>query len=684
MTTFIPSPEQTRIIEHPLTPVRVAAGAGTGKTTTIAHRIGRLIAGGIDPERVLGITFTNKAADELATRVREVLGDAVDPGRDVEVHTYHGFAAHILHEFGPLVGVERGTGVITPTFARQLFHDSLAGDFELLDVTWTGHLDRAVQLAGVLSDNLLDVEQLVTSAPTDPDDVWRTRLEYAAIVAGYEAEKRRLGVVDFGDLIARAQHLVLHYPDFARRIRDRYQAVLLDEYQDTNPAQRELLRGLFGDGFPVMAVGDADQTIYEWRGASLQNFEGFPEHFPDADGRPAVTLPLSLNRRSGQDILEFANRIRAQVTGAGVRPDLHALDEAAPGQVTVRWLGTAVEEAEFIADQIRDLHDSGTPWRDMAVLFRKNKDIETVRASLEAGDIPVEVANLGGLLDIPEVADIYAWLRVLEDPSDTPALLRLLMNSTYRLGMGDLKPLADWTAGEAADPDHPRVPRRSMTEALDHLDSFESLSSRAVDALESFRNLYVGFVLVAQGVNLVELVRTILSETGAWPEIEAMPEAARMSARLNLYRFLDLAEEWSPLEGRPSLSSFVAHLALMAEDQTEELDTARLSGEDAVALMTIHRAKGLEWDAVFLPASYRGNFPMTGGTMDDPFRHAYLLPYDLRLDSASLPPISAEMSDKDRADLLRENGLDQEWRIAYVATTRARHKLTVSGAFWYG
>lgn len=692
MSEFIASAEQQAIIDAPNGPMRIAAGAGTGKTTTLAHRIARLIDGGTDPERILGITFTNKAAAELADRVGEVLTGVVDPARTVDIHTYHGFAHQILTEFGPLVGIERDTQLITPTFARQLYHDAIEGGvYQKLNVTWAGILDRPARLGAALSDNLATADDLAAMAPSEPDDLWIERLELLGLIGRYEAEKRRLGVADFGDLIGRAHEFAARFPDLADRIRGRYDAVFLDEYQDTNPAQRELLRLLFGNGFPITAVGDADQTIYEWRGASLANFAGFSEHFPTADGSPSPTLPLTVNRRSGQQILDLANRVRQEL-GEVTNP-LQSLDNAPIATVAVRWEGTVVQEADFIAEQILELHEAGTAWKEISVLFRKNKDIEAIRGALEEHAIPVEVANLGGLLSIPEVADLFAWLRLLDNPADESAFVRLAMGSRFRLGMGDIKPLADWVRrGEALN--------RSMIEGLDQLATAQSddagdghdanhleigrFDDRTMDALVNLHDLYRQLLEIAQGVSLVELVRQILAMTGAWPEVAAMPAASRQSARLNLYRFLDLAEEWSPLEGRPSMRAFVDYLTLMIDEQTEELDTARLSGEDAVALVTIHRAKGLEWDAVFIPALYDKNFPASTVVADDPFRHAYMLPHELRLDRHTLAPITADMPEKDRSALLRERDLQQEWRIAYVGVTRARRWLTLSGATWNG
>ena len=308
------------MINRPMEPLRVDAGAGTGKTATLAGRIVHLVERGeVEPEQVLGITFTNKAAGELADRIRTALGDAVGPGREVEVHTYHGFAARLLEQYGALVGVESDARIVTPTFARQLMEDALAGgSYRLLDLTNRAYtVNKLARLAGQLGDNLLTPAMAIKAVPVETDDIWDERRELLETLERYWSEKTRMRVVDYADLIERAAKLVEEHPEIAKRVADRYRVVLLDEYQDTNPAQREMLRGLFAGGYSVTAVGDPDQTIYEWRGASLENFAGFPGHFPLRGGGEAATLPLTLNRRSGSAILDLANDVRDKIDDRG-------------------------------------------------------------------------------------------------------------------------------------------------------------------------------------------------------------------------------------------------------------------------------------------------------------------------------------------------------------------------------
>lgn len=676
------TPEQLAIVDYPLAPLRVAAGAGTGKTTTIVLRLEALLRSGIEPEMALGITFTNKAAAELADRLRARLPDLTAEGREIQVATYHGFAYTLLQEFGALVGVERDTTVIGPAQQRQLVADALGGgNYDLLDLTKpSGVVDRALTLAGQIGDNLLASTDVSNAAPEVDirDEVWQTRIELLTIVEAYEQAKTLLGAVDYADLVARAHRLVTERPEIADRIRGRYRVVLLDEYQDTDPAQRELLRAIFGGGFPITAVGDADQTIYEWRGASRLNFEGFPLHFADADRGRAATLPLTLNRRSDVAILDLANRVRSRLHGESSFDPLSPAAGAGAGSIETAWLGTRSEEATWIADRIAAAHDAGTPWNEIAVLVRKNRDIASVREALTRAGIPTEVASVGGLLEVPEVADLLAWLRILNDPTASVSLARIVLGSSYLLGLGDLAPLREW-ARSTSRRELRDVP---LIEAIDHLETVAGLTDGARKRLIRFRSRFRDLVVAAQVSSPGDLCRSILAAGDAWTEIDAMEEHAGLSARLNLYRFLDLAESWSPLRGGRTLAGFLRYLDILSDESApQELDTVALSREAAVPLLTIHRAKGLEWDTVIIPSVVDGGFPSRSRGYANPVDKPEYLPYGLRLDSDTLPNLDAAPDKKSRDAILRDYHEQEEWRAAYVAVTRARHRLVMTGSY---
>ena len=681
--TLQPTPEQQAILDLGPTSIRVRAGAGTGKTTTVAMVISNLVANhAIAPERILGMTFTNKAAAELAEKVSNLLPDSVDPARQVEVHTYHGFAAQVLSEYGPLAGVDTRSGIITPTFARQLIRDVFfSAPHDLLDMTYRGTLDRIRKLGDQLGDHLSGPEDLLRASVIHAgDEIWAERVEIAQALVGYNAAKRELRVVDYSDLVTLSTRLMQAHPALAGTIRDRYRVVVLDEYQDTNPAQRVLMTTIFGNGFPVIAVGDEDQTIYEWRGASAQNFEDFVDHFPTAEGAPAHDTSLTLNRRSGPGILEIANEIRLEANSAA--DALEAADDL-DTEVFTYWGQDALSEAEWIARQFEALHESGVPWSHMAVLFRKNKDFAVVIDVLGRHDIPLEVANVGGLLSVPEIALLRAWLSVLQNPEDSTALAQILFGSGYRLGIADLAVLTGWlAANKPEEPDAEEPEPVTLIEAIESLDQIDGLSAEARKRLDRFHDTYRELLVETQSMSLAETCRLILDRTRAWQDVEALPPNPRLTARLNIYRFLDLADDWSPLSGRPSVEAFLDYLDAMEEEPAEELDSARLSGEDAVTLVTVHRAKGLEWENVAIPAVFDGNFPSgPAGSYPDPVKFSYYLPVELRLDTTvdALPEDQQE-----RSALLRARHYAQEWRVAYVAATRAKRRLFVSGAYWYG
>jgi len=645
--------------------------------------VGLIQRGEATIESSLGITFTNKAAYELSDRLRQALPDESRQGREVEVTTYHGFANRLLSEYGAWVGMERGSRLITPGYARQLLLEALStADGTEIDLTSRPHrVKELITLDGQMGDHLVETGQLI-SQDASAGKLETKRSHLARVVEQFQQRKQSLGVFDYGDLIRRAYGIVNQYPEIADEVRSRYQVVLLDEYQDTNPAQRELLREIFGAGFPLTAVGDADQTIYEWRGASLDNFKNFGSHFQS--GTEIATLTLSENRRSGPAIVALANRVRAEIGDREPAPDLVAL----PGShaaLRCGWFETGKEEAEWISSELERLHHDGEAWSDMAVLFRKHAQVGMVREALDANGIPYEVISLGGLLGVPEVGELHAWLRVLGRPYDAPALASVLFGSRFRLGLGDLAPLAEWVRRKnpvGGEDEDIAIPGFALLDAVETAQEIEGISASAQSRLAEFRQLFRRLVEASQTVTLIQLCRRILDELGFWPEVDALSPGRRLTTRLNLYRFLDLVDEWSPLEGRPSLEAFLDFLDVVAEGESpDELETARVSGQDAVALITVHRAKGLEWETVFLPALCKDTFPAKNQSSDDPSKFAYRLPYPLR--AGQVDPELQHVKPTVRTKAFQKHHLDQEWRVAYVAVTRARRLLIASGAYWY-
>ncbi|HEY2553116.1 MAG TPA: ATP-dependent DNA helicase [Streptosporangiaceae bacterium] len=490
--TTEPTAEQAAVISAPLVPMAVIAGAGSGKSETIAARLVWLVANGmVRPERVLGLTFTRKAAAELAERVSSRLdrlrraglatpgsnaaGESLD--NDPVIATYHSYAGRLVASHALREALEPSVRLITPAVAWQLAARIVAAyDGPMDQVGWTPStvtaavLDLAAELAEHLRDprELVGTGQWLATRAAELDGrqpalvarilaSQRIREQLLPLVAGYAAAKAAREVIDYGDQMALAARIASRHPEVGAAERARYQVVLLDEYQDTSHAQLVLLSSLFGAGHPVTAVGDSCQSIYGWRGASAGNLRRFAADFPGAAGRQAPAAVLSTSFRNTGRILDAAASIQQGLRA--MAPEVPVLaappDRAARGTLSCALLETAAAEADWVADQVGGLlrlppgaAPDGLSWpdgrpdlvrpRDVAILCRKRAQFPALRAALEARGIPVEVVGLGGLLTVPEVADIVATLRVMHDPAAGDALARLLTSPRWRIGPADL------------------------------------------------------------------------------------------------------------------------------------------------------------------------------------------------------------------------------------------------------
>ena len=675
MSEFIPTPEQRVIIEYPPVPLRVAAGAGTGKTTTIVERLAAMVEAGGDPTRTLGVTFTNKAADELRVRLRRTVGER-DDGREVEVATYHSFASTILDEFGAFVGYEPTASLMDDGHRTELAYRVLR-DLDATELDLAALAQRKKELLAVsevLTANLLSADDVLNLAHPDLDDVWKKRASLIRAADRFTVAKQHLGFFEYGDLIALAVAIVEGFPDVAKRIGNRYDTVLLDEYQDTDPAQRRLLTAVFARGMAVTSVGDSDQTIYEWRGASLENFSEFPAHFPRLDGCPTETLPLSVNRRSDRVILDLANQIQTLLPRVDGAEPLKPGPDAADGELVVGWFPTDGEEASWVAEEILERRNEGRAWSDMAVLCRNRTSIRPVVRALRDAGIPYSVSSMGELLTVPEVNDLVAWMRLLADPADEPHLLRIGMGGRFRIGMKDISRLSRWCKGDST---------RDLAVSVEHLGDIAGLSPSGTERLAEYASIHAELHSRAQVSPVSAVVASIVEHLGLWDEIAAQPTSAATTARVNVARFMTVANQWTPLEGKPTLVAFLRYLdALDDAAASSDLDVVTEVAESVVQVITVHSAKGLEWPVVFLPSLAEGTFPSNVKEFDDPSKRAMSLPYEVRLDSSAFIEASTAAPGKDRDAVLRRRHVDAEWRLAYVAVTRAMHELVMTGHVW--
>jgi DNA helicase-2/ATP-dependent DNA helicase PcrA len=535
-----PTMEQAAVIGAPLGPVAVIAGAGSGKSETMAARLVWLVANGmVRQDRVLGLTFTRKAAAELADRVRlrlDALRRAGLATDDVEpepvISTYHAYAGRLVSDHALREGLEPSMRLVTPALSWQLAAAIVAAyDGPMDEVAWTPQTVTAavLDLAGELAEHLrssADVrtvgERLAALAAELPGkqpaavrkilETQRTREQLLPLVDRYAAAKAAREVLDHGDQVALAAAIASRHAEVGAAERTRYQVVLLDEYQDTSHAQLVLLRALFGGGHPVTAVGDPCQSIYGWRGASAGNLLRFPADFCDRSGVRAPVRLLSTSFRNAGRVLDTAAVLQAELRAQA--PDVPLLQPAADrggrGGVTAALLSTVMDEADWLAARAAALlklpagcAPDGSPWpdgrpagvrpSDIAVLCRKRSQFVPLRRALEARGIPCEVVGLGGLLSVPEVQDVVATLRVLHDASASDALARLLTGPRWRIGPRDLVALGRRArdlargAGDTADGPEPEADSAQAQDPLDaavtDLTSADSAAS-LVEALD--------------------------------------------------------------------------------------------------------------------------------------------------------------------------------------------------------
>ncbi|MFE9372878.1 UvrD-helicase domain-containing protein [Streptomyces sp. NPDC006711] len=728
------TPEQTACITAPPAPQVIVAGAGSGKTTVMAARVVWLVGTGqVAPEQVLGLTFTNKAAGELAERVRTALTragitdpDALDPERgEPGISTYHAFAGRLLTDHGLRMGLEPTSRLLADATRFQLAarvlreapgpypaltksFATLVSDLLALDAELAEHLVRPERLAAYDQDLLrtLADAKLSNAELRKVPEAATARLELLDLAVRYRAAKKSRDLLDFGDQMALSAELALTHPEVGRLLREEFKVVLLDEYQDTSVAQRRLLAALFGGGtgHAVTAVGDPCQAIYGWRGASVANLDDFPRHFPYADGRPATRQALSENRRSGGRLLGLANSLAAPLRSmhAGVEALRPAPGAERDGSVRIALLDTHEQEIDWLADSIAHLVRTGKAPGEIAVLCRTAGDFPAIQGALVARDIPVEVVGLSGLLHLPEVADLVAVCEVLQDPGANASLVRILTGPRWRVGPRDLallgrraRDLVRRVTGEPGDPD------QRLADAVEGVDPAEVIS--LADALDTFlegaeddglpfsAEARVRFARLAAELRdlrrsladpLMDVLHRVLSVTGLEVELSASPHALAARRRETLSGFLDTAAGFAALDGEASLLAFLGFLRTAAQYE-KGLDNALPGGENTVKVLTAHKSKGLEWDVVAVPGLVTGAFPSTRAR-EAWTSQAKVLPHALRGDAPTLPAVETWDAKglKSFKEAMKDHQHTEELRLGYVTFTRPRTLLLGSGHWW--
>ncbi|ANS80417.1 ATP-dependent DNA helicase [Serinicoccus hydrothermalis] len=757
-----PTDEQAAVITAPPRPGVVIAGAGSGKTETMASRVLWLVANGIvAPQDVLGLTFTRKAALELAARLTSRLrqlreaGLWADPAGETAgadgfdlptISTYHAYAGRLVAEHGLRLGVEPDAVLLSEAACWQLAHDVVTrydGDMTGMTSAPSTVVRSVIALSSELGEHLVEADRareflldLARHAEDLPHegrplktgrdlaaDLRRQALVYPLVQAYREAKTAR-GALDFGDQMALAARLARDVPAVAAAERARVGAVLLDEFQDTSEAQMVLLTSLFaGQEMPVTAVGDPHQSIYAWRGASATTLTRFPREFA-LDGAPPPVLQLSTSWRNDAAVLDAANLVAGPLREQAAVPvgTLHARPGAGEGVLEVARLVDHVVEAEHVAGWVHERWAACTPGRvTAAVLCRARSQFAPVVDALRRRGLPVEVVGLGGLLDTPEVLDLVALLWVAQEPTRGDQVVRLLAGPVARLGAADLDALWAWAGelarGQGAGAPGEREHAPVLAEALEHPPRSgwvgrggEQLSPEAAGRV-SWLATVVRQVRSLTSLPLADLVLETERLLGLDIEVAADPDLHPTWGRAPLDALAEVAAGYAYSAERVSLGGFLDWLDAAREherglEDAEVPELAEVSVDTAaVQVLTVHAAKGLEWDVVAVPGMVEGTFPAGRTTpehRDGRWRvkertdRGWLagigkLPTPLRGDRAGRPDVSwSSVTDtRDLRTRLEELSLaqgryavEEERRLAYVALTRARHRLLLTAPVW--
>ncbi len=757
---ILPTAEQRAIIESKhWGPAVIIAGAGSGKTETMSQRVLWLVANGVvAPSEILGLTFTRKAAGELSQRIRKRLRQlrkvgllpndsetGESPDISVEVSTYHSYAGRALGEYGILLGIDSSVEPIGEAAAWQLTHNIVTreGDIEFpLTHSPKTIVENVMSLSSQIAEHNLtinEVEQLdraklaqfesltgrsnkeVRAAIT----VLKERITILRMVRDVDDYRKSHGTLTFDDHMALAATLSEEVKEMAVRESARYKVVLLDEYQDTSFSQVRFLSNLFGNsGHSVTAVGDPHQSIYGWRGAAAQTLEDFGKRFAER-GTECIEFNLLTTWRNDLEVLDFANVIidhhaeaisASRGTGAHSRvKKLSLRPDAGNGEVFAGSFVTRQDEAEGIADFFEKL------WMDEtgklrpadtrptgAVLVRTKSYIAEIENALRYRGIPTEVVGLGGLIHIPEIADIISVLRSVTFPDHGTALARLLVGPRVALGPKDLAGLGRFSRDLAKEGNDSRgkslefalengnvdileaddLPVGSIIEALDQIDNAKSsyFTSEGQKRLKEF-SLELAALRRSLGGSLTDIITEV--ERFLRLDTELLVRDGWQNGRRHIDSFLDEAASFQRNGG--TLSSFLRWLDV-AETQEGGLKPATVTvSHDAVQILTIHTSKGAEWDAVAVPGLNEKNFPNSGRGSDSWLKNSGSIQLELRKDTMDVADFAfpSAMTFAATSKELKEfesrwkrKKREEELRLAYVAFTRAKSHLLGTSAMY--
>ncbi|MBQ5503172.1 MAG: DNA helicase PcrA [Selenomonas sp.] len=607
------NPAQTKAVEHTDGPLLIMAGAGSGKTKVLTCKIANLLAKGVAPWSILAITFTNKAATEMRDRVDRMIGEGA---KDVWLSTFHSFCAKFLRREIEATGLYKRNFVIYDTSDSQVVIKECLKEMNLDPKQYT---PSAVQNAISNAKNQLMGPKAMER---DADSFFQQKV--AEIYKLYAKKLRTNNALDFDDLLMISVLLLEEHEEVRVKYQNRFKYILVDEYQDTNGAQYQLTKILAAKHHNLCVVGDADQSIYGWRGADIRNIMDFEQDYPEAR-----TIKLEQNYRSTKNILAAANAVIEHNIN---RKKKELWTENTTGEkITVYEAGDERDEAQFIATTVmKQKTIFNASYGDIAILYRTNAQSRVVEETFMRSGIPYTM--VGGLkfYDRKEIKDILAYLRVIYNPLDTVSLMRIINVPKRGLGAASLGKIAAY-----ADANGLTV--FDVISNPDTLDAIPGITARTKKPLELFATFIFKYMGYQANMHIDDLIEKVLEESGYLRELKEENKPENESRIENLKEFIGVARDFEKSEENPTLENFLATLSLVSDIDNAELE------DDRVTLMTLHAAKGLEFPTVFMIGMEEGLFPHSRTLMD-------------------------------------ENEIEEERRTCYVGITRAERKLYLTCA----
>ena len=602
---------QCEAVKHTEGPLLITAGAGSGKTKVLTCRIAHLLELGVAPYRILAITFTNKAAKEMKERVTNLVGAQAD---SIWLSTFHSFCAKLLRfEVDGFHGYTRNFTIYDSSDQLVLVKDCL----KKLNLDDKQFMPRSV--LGTISSAknvLMDAKAFAAKA----SDFYEQKV--ADVYALYQEKLRENNAVDFDDLLFLAVRLLQEKEEVREKYQSRFQYILVDEYQDTNHAQYALTKILAARWRNICVVGDADQSIYAWRGADIRNIIDFTRDYPDA-----ASIKLEQNYRSTKTILHAANAV---IDNNESRPKKTLWTENPAGNKIIHYQAqTEHDEADYIAGVIYNRHEiSHEPYGVMAILFRTNAQSRVLEEKLMRYAIPYTMVGGTKFYDRKEIKDVLAYLRLLYNPEDSLSLTRIINVPKRNIGATTMEHVAAYAEEQGI----------SLFEALSSTDEIP-VTKRARTSLENFAAMIFDLLNDIEGKDVLSLIETVIKQTGYGDMLdkEAEHDPQGESRKENVGEFLSVAKDYMDSNPDGNLQDFLENVALVSDVDDFE------SSDSKVTLMTLHAAKGLEFPVVFLTGLDEGLFPHS-------------------------------------RTLLDPSQVEEERRLAYVGITRAERQLYVTNA----